>query len=212
MTPDYLFEKVKKLLELSASPNEHEAALAFQRAQAIIQKYSLNMGRPDVKPSIEHLKITAPKNPSLRKIFPYICQYVGRPYGVYVLVNNDNNVDLVGFPTNNKIAEYAILCIVNWGLIDYRAAYAKIRTISFGESFWQGFLEGVRKRFTITEEQKPGLIVYDPVANYMKQFTGFYKPDIMQDTRFTQLGETSATHAPINPGVQESTFKGGLLN
>jgi ElaB/YqjD/DUF883 family membrane-anchored ribosome-binding protein len=38
-----MLEKVRKLLALSQSPNEHEAALAAERAQAILAEYNLTM-------------------------------------------------------------------------------------------------------------------------------------------------------------------------
>lgn len=36
-------EKIKKLLSLSKSPNEHEAALALHKAQELLRKYNLSM-------------------------------------------------------------------------------------------------------------------------------------------------------------------------
>jgi hypothetical protein len=35
--------KIKKLLDLTGSPNEHEAALAMERVQTLLEKYSLTM-------------------------------------------------------------------------------------------------------------------------------------------------------------------------
>lgn len=36
-----ILEKIKKLLALSKSPNEHEAALALQKAQVLMERYSI---------------------------------------------------------------------------------------------------------------------------------------------------------------------------
>lgn len=41
--PDSIVEKVKKLLALSSSPNEHEAALALERANEILLRYNLDL-------------------------------------------------------------------------------------------------------------------------------------------------------------------------
>jgi hypothetical protein len=40
-----MIERVRNLLALTASPNEHEAALAAERAQAIVAKYNLDMAK-----------------------------------------------------------------------------------------------------------------------------------------------------------------------
>lgn len=42
-----IIERIQKLLALSASPNEHEAALALQRASDLLLKY--NLSRADVE-------------------------------------------------------------------------------------------------------------------------------------------------------------------
>ncbi len=39
-----IIDKIKKLLRLSTSPNEHEAALALQRAMEMMEKYSVDPG------------------------------------------------------------------------------------------------------------------------------------------------------------------------
>jgi hypothetical protein len=43
MTRDQIIDKVRKLLALSESPNEHEAALAASKAQAFLEEHQLSM-------------------------------------------------------------------------------------------------------------------------------------------------------------------------
>lgn len=43
-----LIERIQKLLALSSSPNEHEAALASARAQELLLKYNLTMGEVEL--------------------------------------------------------------------------------------------------------------------------------------------------------------------
>lgn len=43
-----LLEKVKKLMALSSSPNEHEAALAAERAKEILDKYNLSLSEVEI--------------------------------------------------------------------------------------------------------------------------------------------------------------------
>ena len=44
MTDDALLAKIRKLLALSQSPNEHEAVLAAARAQALLTEHGLSLG------------------------------------------------------------------------------------------------------------------------------------------------------------------------
>jgi hypothetical protein len=44
MTNQDIIEKIRKLLALSESPNEHEAALAAARAQELLQRHNLTLG------------------------------------------------------------------------------------------------------------------------------------------------------------------------
>jgi hypothetical protein len=44
MTNQGVIEKIRKLLALSKSPNEHEAALADARAQELLQQHNLVLG------------------------------------------------------------------------------------------------------------------------------------------------------------------------
>lgn len=44
-----ILEKIRKLLALSESPNEYEAALAAARARALLDKYDLSMDEVEVR-------------------------------------------------------------------------------------------------------------------------------------------------------------------
>jgi hypothetical protein len=44
-----VYDKVRKLLALSKSPNEHEAALAAERAREILDRYQISLAEVDEK-------------------------------------------------------------------------------------------------------------------------------------------------------------------
>jgi hypothetical protein len=50
---DKLIDKVRKLLALSKSPNEHEATLAMEKAQEILKTYNLTLTEVEVKNIVE---------------------------------------------------------------------------------------------------------------------------------------------------------------
>lgn len=68
MTPEKekILSKVKKLLALAESPNEHEAALAAARAQELLLRHNLSM--KDIKTETEVVVLDASKDAPIWKI------------------------------------------------------------------------------------------------------------------------------------------------
>jgi hypothetical protein len=215
MDDEKIIEKIKKLLELAASPVEAEARLAKKRAEELIAKYSIKLVEESDKPlEILHvpyeLKIKNPPT-GLREILGHLALAVGQQFGVYVLVSKDRSIRLVGFETNIKLVDYAIDCVVNQGMADFRVGYAKARSMAFAPEFWQGFLLGVHEKFKSDNSQEQGLVVYDPVKDHMKQFqtatTTFTKSDLLEGQH---AGRQSGSNVQIRKGVQTS-FEGRFL-
>jgi hypothetical protein len=211
-----IIEKIKKLLELAASPVEAEARLAKKRAEELIAKYSIKLVEESDKPlEILHvpyeLKIKNPPT-GLREILAHLALAVGRQFGVYPLLNDDRkSFKLVGFETNIKLVDYAIDCVVNQGMADFRAGYAKARSMAFAPEFWQGFLLGLSEKFKSDNSQEQGLVVYDPVKDHMKQFgtatTTFTKSDLLEGQH---AGRQSGANVQIRKGV-DTSYQGRFL-
>jgi hypothetical protein len=214
-----IFERVKKLLELSASANEHEAALAYKRAQEIIAKYSLDMSRElKVETIVEKFyELKIKETMGLKEKLPFILDIVARPFGVHTLISaryEDGQkipaIKLVGFETNVDIAAYTVDCILNQCLIDYRQGYSRERSIIFGHNFWTGVVHALSERFKQPEEQAPGLVVYDKVREYMEK----YPMATVEGTNVighsgVSEGIQSGKNAQIRPGVRANN--GGKL-
>ena len=180
---DQIIKRIKKLLELSASPVPAEAKLAFEKAQALMARYclsefDLNLNGETKSPEIVRreytLKTKAPMG--LTDFLPYIAQSIGQPFGVFVLVNSlTREIKLVGFPINTELVDYAIDCVLAQCIYAYRQEFAKHRSISFAPEFWRGVSDGLRVQFAPVfnpASDETAIAVYDPVKKYMEQFTG----------------------------------------
>lgn len=180
MTDEKIIEKIKKLLELAASPNENEARLAYNRAKDLMAKYSVDITAEDTKSKeiVELVYIPDFKSPnSLWDYMPQIALAIVKPFGVFVLMHNWANknsrkMKFVGFKTNIEVAEHAVDCIVNQCLADFRLKFAEERSMAFAPAFWSGVARALTARFAQSSVNETGLVVYDPVKKFMEK----YKP------------------------------------
>lgn len=213
-----IFEKVKKLLELAASPNEHEARLAFLKAQELIAKHSLNMAENNNTEGIVEREYTLkiPPSSGFMETFPEIAHAISQPFGVYILVSArkrsaPNKIELVGFPTNTQVAEYAIDCVLNQCFSDLHAAYKENPSLGFAHNFWKGVSKALNLRFRVDSINEKGLIIYDKVKQYMDKFpsTNFLRTQVDGKSGLEE-GLRSGESAQLRPGIV-STQSGKLL-
>jgi hypothetical protein len=216
MSDEKVIEKIKKLLELAASPNENEAQLAYRRAQDLMVKYCVSLRDTEEKPETivqipYELKIK--KVSGLQDVLPFVALAVGKQFGVYVLVQKfDQPILLVGFPTNITVVAHALDCILNQCMIDFRKGFAEYRSVSFAPAFWKGVQSALKRRFEQKEVSETGLVVYDPVKKYMEQFKAsrpWGSVDAASEAG-AQAGFAAGTSAQIRPGVN-ANYGGKLL-
>lgn len=213
-----LIDKVKKLLELAGSPNENEAKLAYERAQALIAKYSLDLSgenKPEAIVQVDY--VCSYRSGGLSEVLPFMAQALGKPFGTYVLIRpwKGNQVVLVGFATNVKVTAYAIDSVLAQLMQDFRREFKKYRTVAFSTNFWNGALQAIQKRFEEAgDKAETGLVVYDPVRAFMASFTGSAK--LSAGSADTQAGLSAGAAAgnavSIRQGVEAPSFRGKLLS
>lgn len=109
-----LIEKVKKLMSLATSSNEHEASLAATKVRELYLKYNLEQADLGVKSDVTHLIIsTGKKRMSLieKKIISILVEF----YFVQVIVVHEFNakvgqhyqaLEVIGLKENTLMAEY----------------------------------------------------------------------------------------------------------
>ena len=211
MTQEQQIDKIKKLLELSSSPNEHEATLAYAMAVKLMEKYCLSFvdleTEQEAKKIVQVIYIPPKITSGLIDALPGLVMSIGPKFGVYCLVSKRyRTISLVGFATNCEVVKHALDCIINQGLVDFRIGYSKERSISFGPSFWLGFREMIFRRFTTSNEESASkaMVVYDAVKEYMASFSTTTNWSEMNTQAQTGLmaGLESGANAQIRPGVQ----------
>lgn len=217
-----IIEKIKKLLELTTSPNESEAKLAMERAQKLMAQHSISeidITDPDninIESKIirqEYWSRHFSKNAVLNAM-PPILSTIPPIFGCYALIVNRNQTrsyELVGFLSNIEITRFALDSLLEQGMLDYQQGYQRYRSISFGHGFWPGFATGIQRKFSQHKEESKGIILYDKVKQYLSSIaTGDFNYQADRGIG-RELGIESGLKAEIRKGI-ESTNKGKLLS
>ena len=218
MTHTELISQIKKLLALAGSPNKHEAALAYNRAKELMARHCIaSLGIDTPEEVIQAPYCTSIRSTGLVDNLPYIAVSVGKPFGVYVLMStwrgkgNPGYLNLVGFKTNIELVSYALDCILNQCLVDFKTEYKLRRSTAFGAGFWAGVTQAMSKRFAQVEEsQSEALVVYDPVKRFMDKFTGHADLKGGDSTFGQQAGFGAGMGAALNVGLSSGN-QGNLL-
>ncbi len=146
------FAKVEKLLALARSPNEHEAALAMQKANELIEKYNLQQRAEDQERRYTHAIINHHKKRieswqrsvcSILKDFFYVEIIHADIYDPFT-DQTHRTIELFGRVENVAVAEYCYRFLERelvylWGLNKGRFSG---RTITEKKSYWLGVLHG----------------------------------------------------------------------
>lgn len=97
-------------------------------------------------------------------------------------------------------------------MINFRAEYKKVRSIRFVTTFWNGFAEGIEKRFTKLSNET-AIILYDKVKAKFEaeiQTINITLPSSTEQSGHL-AGMKSATEAQLNPTVSKGNG-GNLLS
>lgn len=129
-----ILDKVRKLLKLSDSPNEHEAAAALRRAQALMDRYRISeseLAASDIEVAID----PEPMEASTRQVPPWkqaLCVAVAQSNRCEALLTGraDTRVVVVGSPTDTAVArvmyDFVKDCILRMSLADARREASRL--------------------------------------------------------------------------------------
>jgi hypothetical protein len=208
-------EKIRKLLDLAGSPNEHEAKLAMDRARELMAKYCITIeDRPEEKPEVIYEIYTPPirVNNANFKYTTMIVNTLSKHFGV-ILIIDMTFIRIYGFPKSIKLAFYAFDTIFNQLNAAFRIGYSHERSITFSESFWYGAAFEIHRKFSLTKEQSVGLIVYDPVQAKVAELN--VAPIVSNCNPSSRhgimLGTLAGQEASFYKGVESKTESGNLL-
>lgn len=209
-------DKIRKLLDLASSSNEHEAKLALDRARELMAKYCITLGESEAtKPTVISKDYIPPIRLSAAN-FKYSTMIVGtlsKHFGVMPLIYRGNTIRIYGFESNLKLAFYTFDSIFNQLQAAFKIGYSKERSITFTEAFWYGAAQGISRKFALDEKIEKGLIVYDPVRAEIERLkTGIFETQLNPTSIAGQIqGQRAGNEASIYKGVQNSQERGNLL-
>jgi len=106
-----MIDKVRKLLRLSKSSNEHEAALAAQRAQEILSKYNLTLTEEEVKG--EHANVLSQDtNHQFTRWMVNLAWAVGESFDCNWFKDRRHHISFVGVGADSEIAMYTFMYLM----------------------------------------------------------------------------------------------------
>lgn len=149
---------------------------------------------------------------NLHKYLPYIMNAVAKYFGCSVILHRVGPglrlENFVGFAPQIEMCQYATNVILRQGKEEYKRLYRLQRSITFGESFWQGFALGVERKFKpVPANQEKALVLYDQVGKYIEERTQGRKASmdiVPYNADFRKhgehIGENVTLHKPVQSG------------
>ena len=162
------FAKVEKLLALARSANEHEAALAMQKANELIDKYNLRQRTDDSERRYRHAIINSGKRRLrgwqrmigvLLRDFFYVRVVMAEAYDP---VGNEHHktIDLFGLAENVAVAEYCYAFLERELALLWRRHQARFKLggITEKNSYYLGVLAGFQQKLQAQQEASRGSV------------------------------------------------------
>ncbi len=227
-----LLDKVKKLLALAQSTNEHEAALAMKKVQQIYAQYNLDRTPSPDRSEYVHLIIAEGKkrkNAWEQRVMSILIEH----FFVEIIILQQFNpqsgeknqaFEIIGSRENVLMAEYVYYFLVKQ--LELLCDKAQIRNRTQKSSFRLGILEGFAKKLTENSTStsateinpiKKALVIFksDPeLPRYLKEIyprLSFRKNSSrMVDLESFQAGQKQGQKLTLNKPI-ESCQKSGLF-
>lgn len=180
--PQAILARVEKLLSLAQSNNEHEAALAMEKANALLRKHNISRLEQGIASDYDYLiinegkkRITAMQRAIavILKDFFYVQVVIGRQFDA-ASGQSCRVIELIGAGENLAVAEYVY--------------YFLVRRL---ESLWQGYREA---------SQAPGREKRSYQLGVLKGFHGRLR-DQEEQSLAAQAGHTNALICSQDQGL-----------
>jgi len=229
---DNIIDKIKKLLRLSTSNNENEAALALQRAKELMDKYNLSevsLNDQFIEDNFNEnnvfeigLKFTAynKRLPVYKDIIAanianiFSCKSI-RNYPIIIDNEIKYCIGLIGFEADVIIAEYAIEYTINFIDKKVKELYALYKKLNkkkpkrFKLSYTIGVLNTIEQKIQQLASYKNNNDLYDSTTdidseNLEKMLTIKTNAiDIYLNTKYNITSKGNPEHIKYNPIVAQ---------
>jgi hypothetical protein len=212
-----ILEKVRKLLSLAQSKNEHESFLAMKKANELIEKYNIDRLERNTDSKYTY-KIINPKKKRIENYQRRICLILRDYFYVYTIFSRIyhpgkcdyyKTIELCGTIENVLMAEY-----VYYFLLEKLASLWEYHQSNNGSpgskkrSYWLGVVDGFRDKLGKMEKEKNGNGKYKYSIN--KTTSALVCADDLMlkefiDMRFPRL--SNRRHQPVK--IDHHTYKAG---
>jgi hypothetical protein len=205
-----MLSKVKKLLALASSSNQHEAELATLKANQLILRYHLEKNELNDEPELlVHTVMTAPKKNTLMvAIYDILTHFLVRP--MLYFGQGEVRLEVAGPREQLELADYIAKFLEHeferlWNL------ETNLKGLRAKNSFYLGIARGFseklqasRKDFTVTESRALVKLESDLSEKLQHFLGGLSKTSSGQqlDDRALQSGVARGRSLSIHPGVK----------
>lgn len=211
-----IIAKVKKLLSLAESSNQHEASSALEKANELLTRYNLTMQDVDVEESdygtgevwdgVEFHEYHEYTTAIINECFFVVCYMCFHATKV-----KPKAIKMFGTKTNCEIAAYSF-DFLNSVFVDLAIKYSKKWGNEFNrKGFWAGLELGIVEQIKARQEnvqQEQGLVlVKDPkLADFENNMSVNYRDDdeSIFDSRYQdsmQAGYDEGLEVSLRPGI-----------
>jgi len=162
---DNIKERIQKLLALSNSPNEHEAALALQKAQELLERYDLSMEEVFSFTVDNVHEYTAFSGKRIPAWITWLASVIAEVFGIQTYthcqyrytVNNkrllQSDIQFVGFEADIMIAKHCFEYIRRGIESGYQNKRAELKSMGlqrlprgFKNAYALGYIEAVKEK------------------------------------------------------------------
>lgn len=153
MNREEIIERVKKVLALTGSPNEAEAALAAIKAREILDKYDLDM--KDIAGS-EFEDVLEPAtlefgSPEEKKVWVFLANAIGKYQNCKLWYDTQKTTHIVGHTSDLELFEYTYKYLRH--AIEMLAEKHEFLSWRERKSYYMGAISNVRGRLLSSREE-----------------------------------------------------------
>lgn len=218
-----LLQKIKKLLSLANSDNEHEAKLAMDMANELLVKHNISMQQASESLEYEKNKLDEISRKSVEDKFIHVIlknYFFVKIVSSRSRVENKTTIYVLGTDTNVQIATY----VYSYLKLTFKSLFSDYKKTTgckanARQSYYSGLFDGICEQLEKTKrtvEQKEGLVVVDDKA--LQRYTlGAFKnlktrssSYALRDGQAVKEGAKDGKNIRISKGIS-SNGKAGLF-
>ena len=162
-TTNRILEKVKKLMALAGSSNEHESFLAMKKANELMIKYNIGRFENNTQDRYTY-KIICHKKKRVENYQRRICTIIWKYFFVEVVFSSlfdakkgetYKSIEFLGTDENVKMAEYVYYFLLN-NLESLWKVYNEATNVGYKHkrSYWLGILDGFSKKMELIDNSE----------------------------------------------------------